>query len=160
QSFLPGDSIDDRLAVLLQDRAQLPERVATLNARLESFFERAVPIIRARFGGRVTYASIPLERVDWTLFDIHAVDLYRSADIADRFTEGVRNVVQQGQTVAITEFGTAAYRDAGDRGAHVLDVVEFDTRSGAPLQLNGVYERDEPGQAIYVRELLEVFDNE
>ena len=39
-----------------------------------------------------------------------SVGLYRSDEIADEFTEGVRNLVARGKPVAITEFGAASYR--------------------------------------------------
>ncbi|MEV6323665.1 hypothetical protein AB0M45_21095 [Nocardia sp. NPDC051787] len=86
------------------------------------------------------------------------MDLYRSAEVADQFAAGVRTLVAQGKPVAITEFGTAAYRDAGERGGRVLEVVEYSEDTGAPLRLTGEFVRDEPGQAGYLRELLEVFD--
>ena len=117
-------------------------------------------LVRERFGGRVTYASMPFERVDWAPFDIVSVDLYRSAEVADQFADGVRSLVAQGKPVAITEFGSATYRGAGDRGARGLEIVEYDDDTGAPLRLNGEYVRDEAGQAAYLRELLEVFDAE
>lgn len=85
---------------------------------------------------------------------------YRSAEIADQFTEGVRGPVAQGKPVAITEFGSAGYRGAGDRGAHGLEIVEYDKDAGAPIRLNGEYDRDEDGQAACLRDLLEVFDAE
>jgi hypothetical protein len=117
-----------------------------------------VAVVRERFGGKITYAAIPLERVDWAPFDIVGVDVYRSAEVADQFSEGVRTLVAQGKPVAITEFGTAAYRGAGDRGARALEIVEYDKDTGAPIRLNGEYIRDETGQATYLRELLEIFD--
>jgi hypothetical protein len=89
-----------------------------------------------------------------------SVDLYRSIEVADRFTEGVRALVAQGKPVAITEFGAATYRGAGDRGARGLEIVEHDKDTGAPVRLNGEYVRDEEGQAAYLRELLEVFEAE
>jgi hypothetical protein len=117
-----------------------------------------VALVGERFGGRTTYAAIPLERVDWAPCDIVSVDLYRSAEVADQFTDGVRALVAQGKPVAITEFGTAAYRGAGDRGARFLEIVEYDKDTGAPIRLDGQYVRDEAGQATYLRELLEIYD--
>ncbi|MQA94997.1 MAG: hypothetical protein GEV11_10230 [Streptosporangiales bacterium] len=156
--FLPGDSVDRRLELLLSDRDRLGERVAEVSARVNDFLGEAVAVVRERFGGKVTYAAIPLERVDWAPFDFVGVDLYRSAEVADRFEEGVRTLVAQGKPVAITEFGTSAYRGAGDRGARCMEIVEYDEGTGEPLRLNGEYVRDEAGQAAYLRELLEVFD--
>ncbi|MFJ9032183.1 hypothetical protein ACIRQP_27380 [Streptomyces sp. NPDC102274] len=158
KGFLPGDTQDDRLELLLNQRERLHELVGELGAQVNDFLGKAVPLVREHFGGRVTYAAIPLERVDWTLFDIVSMDLYRSAEVADRFTEGVRTLVAQGKPVAITEFGTAAYRGAGDLGGRFMEIVENDKNTGAPIRLNGAYIRDEAGQATYLRELLEIYD--
>jgi hypothetical protein len=103
-------------------------------------------------------AEIVFVRVDWTLFDIVSVDLYRSAEVADQFSAGVGTLVAQGKPVAVTEFGIAAYRGAGDRGARFMEIIEYDKDTGAPIRLNGQYVRDEEGQATYLRELLEIFD--
>ncbi|PZG17574.1 hypothetical protein [Nonomuraea aridisoli] len=158
--FLPGETTDERVALLTRPDG-LRERVAEISARVNDFLAEAVALVRGRFGGRITYASIQLERVDWTPFDLVSVDLYRSAEVADRFAEGVRTLVaQSGKPLAITEFGTSAFRGAGDMGARVLEIVEYDEHTGRPLRLNGHYERDEAGQAAYLRELLELFDAE
>ncbi|MEW2354661.1 hypothetical protein [Spirillospora sp. NPDC029432] len=155
--FLPGAGTAERVAALLRPDG-LPERVAEVGARVNDFLGKAVPLVRERFGGRVTYASVPLERVDWTLFDIVSVDLYRTPEVAGRFADGVRDLVAQGRPVAITEFGAACFRGAADMGARGLEIVEYDADTRAPLRLDGEYARDEAGQAAYVRELLEVFD--
>ncbi|MFF2957840.1 hypothetical protein ACFVT1_02715 [Streptomyces sp. NPDC057963] len=155
KGFLPGDSTDERVALLSRpERAR--EHIGQVGGRVNDFLGKAVALVRERFGGRVTYASVPLERVDWAPFDIMSVDLYRSAETADRFADGVHGLGAQGKPVAITEFGAAGYRGAGDRGARGLEIVEYD--KGGPVRLNGAYARDEGGQAAYVRELLEAFD--
>ncbi|MFE7127684.1 hypothetical protein [Streptomyces sp. NPDC057617] len=157
KGFLPGESTEQRVELLRQPH-RLRERIAEVGARVNDFLGKAAVLVRERFGGKVTYAAVPLERVDWTPFDIVSMDLYRSAGIADQFAEGVRDLVAQGKPVAITEFGAAGYRGAGDRGAEGLEIVEYDKETGAPLRLNGEYVRDEAGQAAYLRELLEAFD--
>jgi hypothetical protein len=159
QGFMPGDSVDERLG-LLADPGRRRERLAEVSARLNDFLREAVAVVRERFLGRVTYAAIPAERVDWTLFDIMSVELIRSAEVAGQFREGVRGLIAGGKPVAITGFGTAAYQGAGDRGGRVMEIIEYDQSTGAPVRLNGQYARDEAGQAAYVRELLEIFDAE
>ncbi|MGK8524168.1 hypothetical protein ACRS6B_22630 [Nocardia asteroides] len=159
QGFLPGDTIDERVRSLTDRPDELSERVTEASARVNDFLGTAVSIVRARFGGRITYASIPLERVDWTPFDIVSLDLYRTAETADGFAAGVRALAAQGKPLAITEFGAATFGGAGDLGGRGLEIVEYDAAHG-PVRVNGEYARDEAGQARYVRELLEIFDAE
>jgi hypothetical protein len=159
KGFLPGDSFHERVRHL-GDRDRARELIPALAARVNAFLGSAVAAVREHFGGRITYAAIPPERVDWTRFDITSVDLYRSSEIADRFSEGVRTLVAQGKPVAITEFGAATFHGAGDLGARGLEIVEWDEDTGAPVRLTGDHPRDEAGQAAYLRELLAVFDAE
>jgi len=102
KGFLPGDSIAERLDLLVSQRDRMSERVSELSARVNEFLRNAVVVVRKRFGGKITYAAIHLERVDWTPFDFVCMDLYRSADGAERFADGVRALVAQGKPVAIT----------------------------------------------------------
>src|SRR5262245_14424021 len=153
--FLPGDSLQERTANLLQGRPEARAQLAGLPERINAFLAGAVTAVRERFGGKVTYASIPFERVDWTPFDIVSVDAHRSKEVAHVYQQGIRALVAQGKPVAITEFGCATYRGAADRGARSGAIVESD---GATLvRLDGDYVRDEQEQATYLRELLDVF---
>jgi hypothetical protein len=161
QGFLPGDSVDERLGLLLsQPPDRRRERLAEVSARVNDFLRKAVAVVRERFRGRITYAAIPAERVDWTPFDIVSVELIRSAEVAGQYREGVRALVAGGKPVAITGFGSVAYRGAGDRGARAMEIIEYDKDTGAPVRLNGKYVRDEAGQATDLREVLEIFDSE
>jgi hypothetical protein len=159
RGFLPGDDIEERVGLLLSQPDGRGERLAAASARLNEFLGEAVAAVRERFRGRITYAAIPFERVDWTVFDIASVELIRSAEVADQFREGVRTLVAQGKPVAITGFGTATWRGAGDVAPRSMEIVEHDD-TGRPVGLNGDYLRDEAGQAAYLRELLEIFDVE
>ena len=87
--FLPGDTLHERLEALSEPH-RLRELLPEVTARVDEFLAKAAALVRERFGGKVTYAAIQFERVDWTRFDIVSVDLYRSIEIADRFAEGVR----------------------------------------------------------------------
>jgi hypothetical protein len=160
KGFLSGDTLDQRLEQLLNEPHRVHELIPEVTARVNEFLAKATALVRERFGGKITYAAIQLERLDWTRFDIMSMDLYRSIEVADQFTEGVRALVAQGMPVAITEFGAATSRGASDRGARGLEIVEYDKDTGAPVRLNGEYVRDEEGQAKYLRELLEVFEAE
>ncbi|WP_326567954.1 hypothetical protein VSH64_40090 [Amycolatopsis rhabdoformis] len=159
RGFADGDTLEHRLGWLLGDPADRPARLAKASERLSDFFREAVPAIRGAFGGKVTYAAIQFERVDWDLFDFVTLELIRSAAVADVFREGVRTLTQQDKPVVITGFGTATWRGAGDVAPRSMEIVEHDEH-GRPLRLTEVVERDEPGQARYLTELLEIFAEE
>jgi hypothetical protein len=153
--FLPGDSLEERTRGLLQDRSRVRELVAGVPAQINAFLASAVAVVRERFAGKVTYASVPFELVDWTPFDIVSVDAHRSKEVAHVYQQGIRALVAQGKPVAITEFGCTTYRGASDHGARGGEIVE--SEGGVPVRLNGDYVRDEEEQATYLRELLDVF---
>jgi hypothetical protein len=149
--FLPGDSLTERLENVLASR----ELLVGLPDRINAFLARAAEAVRARFGGRVTYAAIPLERVDWAPFDIVSVDAHRSKEVEHLYREGVRSLVAAGKPVAITEFGVTPYRGAADLGARCGEILEYEGE--VPVRLKGDYVRDEQEQARYLRELVEIF---
>lgn len=159
QGFFEGDSTDERIAGLLASPEGRTERLAEVQRRLGVFLREAVATIRERFGGKVTYAAIPFEGVDWDLFDYVTLELIRSAEVADRFRDGVRALAAQSKPVAVTGFGTATWHGAGDVAPRSMEIIEHDD-AGVPLRLTGEYERDEAGQAQYLSELLEIFDSE
>jgi hypothetical protein len=165
RGFVDGDRIEQRLGRLLGDPNGRAGRIAEARSRLDRFLRTAVAAIHERFHGKVTYAAIPFEGVDWDLFDFVTLELIRSAEVAAQFRDGVRNLVAQPEAarpkpVAVTGFGTATWHGAGDVAPRSMEIVEYDPATRAPLRLNGEYERDEAGQAAYLRELLDIFDSE
>jgi hypothetical protein len=156
KGFLPGETIGERME-LLADMQRLRALIAEVPAQVNNFLGKAVAVVRERFGGRITYAAMPFEGVDWTPFDIISLDMYRSIEVADRYAAGIRSLVAQGKPVAITEFGACTYKGAADKGARGGEIVEWDKDTVVPVRLNGEYIRDEAEQARYVRELLEIF---
>ncbi|RCG21638.1 hypothetical protein DQ392_07910 [Streptomyces reniochalinae] len=160
RGFLPGESPEERVGQLMRHPEQRPEALRQLGVRVNAFLRDAAATVRERFGGGLTYAAIQFEQVDWAPFDFMTFELIRSAEVADGFRDAVRTLARGPKPLALTGFGTAAYRGAGDRGGRVLEVVEHDPDTRAPVRLNDVYERDEAGQAAYLSELLEIFETE
>jgi len=158
RGFVPGETLDERLAVFNHPdrmRAILPQ----VPTRINAFLGHAVGLARTRFGGKVTYASLPFENVDWTPFDFVATDAgYRSVEVADRFRDGIRALVGHGKPVAITEFGCCTYRGAADRGGRGDQIIVWN--GPRPVRLDGNYTRDELEQARYICELLGIFEAE
>ncbi|GII54051.1 hypothetical protein Pth03_24400 [Planotetraspora thailandica] len=126
----------------------------SFNRRLGAFLSRAVPVVRTRFRGPVTYAAGSWEQVDWAPFDIVSADLYRDAAAAAGFRDTIRACFSPGKPVAITEFGCCTYRGAAARGGMGWAVVD---RTATPPRLKERLVRDEEGQAAEVTGLMDVF---
>ena len=157
RGYMPGETLGERVE-LLADLPRLRAAIASVPAQVNAFFARAVPLVRARFGGPISYAAMPFEQVDWALFDIIALDNYRTAEVAGVYAEAMRALAAQGKPAAITEFGCTTYRGAASRSARSGEIVVWDPATAMPAGLNGDYVRDEAEQATYIRELLEIFD--
>jgi hypothetical protein len=161
--FLPGDTLADRIA-LLAEPSRIRPLIGEVRGRMNDFLRLAVDLVRTRFGGLVSYASLPLEGVDWNRFDILSTDAaYRTTATAARFRENVRAFVEQGRAlgkpVAVTEFGCGPHTGAGDlAGRDGSNIVWGE--DGRALRPNGDLVRDEQEQVDYVRESLDVFADE
>jgi hypothetical protein len=160
RGFVDGGDVEERLGRLLGEPATRSERIAEVSERLDAFLRDVVAAVRERFRGKVTYAAIPFERIDWSRFDFVTVELIRSAQVADRFRDGVRALAAGAKPVAITGFGTATWRGADEIAPRSMEIIEYDADSGVPVRLDGEYARDEAGQARYLTELIEIFDAE
>lgn len=160
--FFPGDTLEERMA-LLSDPVRIRAAVPQVRAQMKVFLQQAVELVRARFGGPVSYASLPFEAVDWSLFDIIATDAgYRNATTSPTYPACMRAYVERGRAigkpVAITEFGCAPYRGAGD-AAGSFDPIVWDDDAHA-IGLKGDFVRDEEEQATHLREVLDVYESE
>lgn len=152
--FLPGSTAAERLADPQRLRAALPGLPAKINA----FLGEAAAAVRSEFGGRIGYASLPFEGVDWTPFDIVASDAaYPDAQTAGRLADGLRALTAHGKPAAVTEFGCTTYRGAADSDGQGDSVIEWDDRA-RPVRFTTAVVRDEREQARYLGEFLDVFD--
>jgi hypothetical protein len=158
QGIIEGDTFFERL----QNPSFWEQiRSGAHNAPLDAFLAKANDAVRQVFKGSVTYASVPLETVDWGRFDVVAVDLYRDARIRDRFTDVLRRFFAHGRPVVITEFGCCTWRGAAAAGGMGWAIVDLDMAKlgKRPPQLNGEYVRDEAEQAHELTDALTIFDD-
>lgn len=156
--FLPaGDTLAER-TTLLADPQRLRAALPGLPTRINAFLREAVAAVRARFGGRIGYASLPFEGIDWAPFDIVATDAcYPDAQTAHRLADGLRALTAHGKPAAVTEFGCTTFRGAADAGGQGDAVVVWDEHA-RPAQFSAPVIRDEQEQAGYLRALLDAFD--
>jgi len=124
------------------------------NQPLNAFLVRANEAVRQVFHGNVTYMSVPLETVDWRLFDFVGVDMYRETRIKDAFGEIIKRYFAYHKPVIIGEFGCCTYQGAEDAGGRGWAIVDLNN----PLQLNGDYVRDEGLQARELTDVLSILD--
>lgn len=152
RGFLPGDTYLDRLTAMASADLAWWTSLGPVDVRLNEFLAEAAAAVRADFAGPVTYASAPWEPVDWTPFDFISIDGYRDAQNADTFRGALRELCAQGlrtqgKAVAVTEYGTCAYRGAGNLGGMAWQPP----RDAIP---------DEDEQVRYLSELLDIFEDE
>lgn len=145
--FFPGNTFGHRIHTMASD-PQWWSSLGRVSERVNTVLAEAAATVRARFGGRLTYASGPWEAVDWEPFDLVGTDAYRAAHNAGTFRTHLREFFRHGKPVAVTEFGTCAYRGAGDLGGMAWN-----------LPPGGVVP-DEDEQVRYLDELLTVFEEE
>lgn len=145
--FLPGDTYLGRLHAMATADMEWWASLGPVPERLNAFLAQAATTVRAHFGGRITYASGPWEPVDWDPFDLISIDAYRTAQNAGTFRTRLRESLAHGKPVAITEYGTCAYRGAGDLGG-----MAWRPPQGAIP--------DEDEQVRYLNELLDIFEEE
>ena len=149
--FMPGllavgpGNVLDRLAAP-GFREQL--RSGRHNKPLNAFLARANNAVRTVFHGQVTYASAPVETVDWAPFDCVCLDYYPSP--ADPLAR--QPYFAHGKPVIITETGCCTYQGAEDKGG--MGHLIMDQRSIPVRELDGDYTRDEHLQAATVTALL------
>jgi hypothetical protein len=155
RGFLPGETLQERLAIL-SDPALFRDALAKLPAPLNDFLARAVEVVRARFGGRVTYAALPTEPVNWEPFDFIAVDAYYSAEIAHLYADSIKRLASSSKALVISEFGCITFKGARDLGARGMSVVEWD--GARAVRLIGSYERDESEQSRYFNDSVNIFE--
>jgi len=165
RGILPGRTLNDRLKAM---RAGDIVRSGAHNQPLDAVLARLEAAVRPVFGGPLAYAALPWEQVDWSRFDVVAVDHYRAARIKDRYVEMLAPFLTTGKPVVITEFGNPSC-EGGDEMSALSTNPNIDPISFVLHALPGVgrlvrprvstvIPRDEALQARELTETLAVLD--
>lgn len=143
------------------------------NKPLNDFLERANKAAREKFQGKVTYFSVPFERVNWSDLDYAGIDLYRDGRNRAIYDRMLKSILSFEKPVIIGEFGCCTYKGAellGGNGFMItlgmmkslypnltLTKVISDMITVIP-QVDGHYVRDEDLQAQEVIDQLTLLD--
>ncbi|WP_282703183.1 hypothetical protein [Streptomyces sp. CC219B] len=153
--IVPGPRSFLRLKLIVRFHRMLRRRI---DRRLHRLLTTTVTIARRRFGGPVTYSAAAWEHVDWSLFDLVGVSLYRSGRNHTTYADRLRTLVcDHDKPVVITEFGCGAFTGADQRGAGSFWIVNW---FATPPRIRGDHPRDEAVQARYLGELIDQYDAE
>lgn len=172
QGIVDGRNFASRIA----DPGLLPRvKAGEHNGPLNEFLAKANTAVRTRFHGKVTYASLVWEGVDWGLFDFVGVDHYRTTSIEDRYVEMLMPSFLHGRPVVVTEFGYSTWQGGvgGGQGflgsaglsGNIIDLKSQYIHYRLPLlgrlvhpRLKSTPARDEEWQARKLIETLGVLD--
>jgi len=105
RGIIPGRSLSARMS---SPRLLPIVKSGQHNGKVNADLARVAAAVRKVYGGKLTYASLVWEAVDWAPFDVVGVDHYLSTKIEDRYLEMLRPSFDSGKPDVITEFGYEA----------------------------------------------------
>jgi hypothetical protein len=172
QGIVEGSSFRKRLA---NPGLMAKVKAGEHNGPLNEFLSRANSEVRSVYHGRVSYASLVWEQVDWDNFDFVGVDHYRTSRMDDRYIQMLEPSFKRGKPVVITEFGFATTRGGIGEGSLLKSTAGLEEgiiNEGSQFihyrlpvfgrfvkpHLNGKHIRDEAWQAAKLVETLEMLD--
>ncbi|MEW1830304.1 abortive phage infection protein [Streptomyces sp. NPDC088196] len=150
--IVPGATVLDRVQNILNGTFD----PAKMQRRLNAFTKKAAALGRSVFHGNLSYAAAQDDEVDWTLFDIVGIDYYSYFSQPADYVRELSQYRRWGKPVAITEFGTCAYKGAEKTAGMGWNVVDYDKD---PEEIKGHLIRSEHTQAAYVTALLNIFES-
>ncbi len=154
QGILPGNNFMERLGSPLSMWWRL--KVLGLHNRpLNAFLAKANAAMRNAFHVPVTYASAPIEAVNWSLFDFVCLDYYRAKQNREMYGQRLKRHFTNGKPVIISEVGLCAYQGAQDKGARGFAIVDANNQR----RLDRNYVRDEGLQARELTDMLTILES-
>ena len=81
---------------------------------LRAFLAHATAAVRRVYDGPISYSALPIEDVDWELFDVVGINHYWNTGNVHRYLHMLERVRATGKPVIVTEFGYPACSDTDD----------------------------------------------
>ena len=171
QGILEGENLMERMS-----KPSFREAVMSgkHNKPVNEFLARANAAVRRVFHGKVTYFSLPFEKINWDLLDYTGIDLYRNSGVKEMYEKMLHAAFTYGKPVVIGEFGCCTYQGAeklGGRGWEVAFEMMADYLgkklnvpagmaglSEIPTRVDGHFVRDEGLQAGELQDQLSILD--
>lgn len=159
KGFIEGNTIHERIGYLMKPIFFIKNALGIKPAFQKSFNEflkKSVAIVRNEFSGKVTYASAMWENVDWSIFDILSVNLYKASFNQSYFDRKLKKLVSSGKPVAITEFGCCPFVGADQMGPTGYFILDFSVN---PPVFKEPCIRSEEVQSKYIVDLLNKYES-
>ncbi|KAB2569517.1 hypothetical protein DBV05_g11807 [Lasiodiplodia theobromae] len=166
KGVFPGESFNERVAWFGSQLSggsmaaeDLPQPVRAMAPKLNEVLRSFVEVVRARFGGPLTYSSGTWELVDWDMFDIVGIDYYRRGETEEKYVEGLQRH-RFGKPLVVMEVGCCAYEGAAARGDGGFVLLKGTNPDGSGIfQDDVVPTRSEREQADYIGTQLGLLAN-
>jgi hypothetical protein len=160
--IIPGSNVYERVGWLVSLRKGAPQSptLEQVAEQVNSFLHRAVDLVRASFGGPLTYAAGVWEHVDWTRIDMVGLDYYRQSQTDEQYAQGLRDAARHGKPVGVLEFGCCSYVGADKEGGMGWMLLD-EWRDGGAAWVSGKPPvRSEATQGRYIADQMDIFVRE
>jgi hypothetical protein len=168
KGILEGKNVSERMSNLYRTKWERV-KAGEHNKPLNEFLNMASNSVRQVFHGKVTYASLIWEKVDWSLFDFVGLDHYLAKKIEQQYVPMLNPFLELPKPVVITEFGFRTYQGAASSSEGMAgDIVDHKTEFLHHLpvvgrfvrpRIRGNHVRDESSQARELVNQLTILDN-
>jgi len=155
KGVFPGETFNERVSWMItyggasHDPNKNP-KMQEASKKLNIILAEICKEIRYHFKGQLTYASGTWEDVDWNLYDIVGVDLYRRGEPAEEYV-GKLERFKLKKPLIVMEVGSCAYEGAAEKGDGGFTILQGSNPDGTAIFAGGkVPVRSEKEQADYI----------
>ena len=129
--------------------------VKNIEKRLNNLIISLAKVSKKNFHGKITYASLPIEEINWNLFDIISINYYKNKWNKNNYSDKIQELRKINPKIAITEFGVCSYKGASEQGGSSYNIVNYKTK-----EVEKGIVRSEEEQSEYIKDLIKTYKKE